>query len=422
MPATDTRLVAGGAAFVDAETQMTDAEISARLLEYLRARTGRPGLAYAERPVRMTGGYDAAIFRFHLLDAPSPFGGPLVLRLFQSGGDRGRAQREGAVQNGLAAQNYPAPRVFAAEEDAAVLGGAFLIMERMPGRPLGSGFEGLSLRGFGQTLALLSQVTRIRRDLLQLWDVAQERLHGLPVAPFLAHLEGAGISPKTLSFGACFEDMGATVEDLGLRDLVPAIDWLGAHRPSDTDAHVICHGDFQPFNVLADASGLTGVIDWTKTITADPAFDYGAVIAILATVPIRAPAGLNRPLRALMTHLAHAHSRRFRRLHPGRENALRYYQVFNCAVQLIAVAKARAQGRQEAGAYNSAAGVTNLSNYLRRLTACVPTRRTGLGASVAPMIECPAAAPPCIGLHSEPAALIARTTRGTERGSLTTPM
>jgi hypothetical protein len=67
---------------------------------------------------------------------------------------------------------------------------------------------------------------------------------------------------------------------------------------------VICHGDFQPLNILADHGRLTGVIDWAKATIADPAFDYGAVLAIFATVPIRVPAGLHRALRALMNNLA----------------------------------------------------------------------------------------------------------------------
>ena len=42
--------------------------------------------------------------------------------------------------------------------------------------------------------------------------------------------------------------------------------------------------DFRPLNILADHGRLTGVIDWVKATIADPAFDYGAVLAIFATV------------------------------------------------------------------------------------------------------------------------------------------
>jgi hypothetical protein len=110
-----------------------------------------------------------------------------------------------------------------------------------------------------------------------------------------------------------------------------------------------------------------GVIDWVKATIADPAFDYGAVIAILATVPIHGPPGLHLTLRALMNNLATAHSRPCRSL-PESEAALRYYQVFDCVVQLSNVARSRAQGKTAHGVYNSPVGVANLINHMRRLT------------------------------------------------------
>jgi aminoglycoside phosphotransferase (APT) family kinase protein len=114
---------------------------------------------------------------------------------------------------------------------------------------------------------------------------------------------------------------------------------------------------------------LTGVIDWVKATIADPAFDYGAVLAILATVPIRVPTGLHRTMRALMNNLARTHSRRCRSL-PESEAALRYYQIFNCVVQLVTVGRSRAQERTSQGVYNSPVGVANLINHVHRLT-CV---------------------------------------------------
>jgi len=91
------------------------------------------------------------------------------------------------------------------------------------------------------------------------------------------------------------------------------------------------------------------------------------VLAIFATVPIRVPAGLHRALRALMNSLARAHSRRCRSL-PEREAKLRYYQIFNCVVQLVNVGRNRAQGRTTQGVYNSSVGVANLINYVHLLT------------------------------------------------------
>ncbi len=148
----------------------------------------------------MSGGFDATILRFSLQSAPNPFSGPLVLRLFQPTVDPQRAPREGAVQNALAQLGYPAPSVFVAEARIEPLGGPFLIMERMPGRIVGSELENLSIKGLGQTLNILRQLPRIRREVLRLWDEAQTRLHAVPVKAFVDLVASAGVPPENLSF------------------------------------------------------------------------------------------------------------------------------------------------------------------------------------------------------------------------------
>jgi aminoglycoside phosphotransferase (APT) family kinase protein len=346
---------------------MSDEDIIRRLLDYLRSVTACSALSYAQAPARMSGGYDAAIFRFTLQNTPDPFSGPLVLRLFNADADKQRAAREAAVQNALAQLDYPAPRVFIAEARTQPLGGSFLIMERMPGLPLGSELEGLSIKGIGQGVNVLRRMPRIRRTVLRFWDEAQTRLHAVPVGDFVAAVESCGFPGDQFTSDHYFANLRASAEELGFDGLRPLIDWLMDHRPRRSQAAVICHGDFQPFNVLADHGRMAGVVDWVKATIADPAFDYGAALAILATVPIRVPAALYPIVRGLMNNLARVHSRSCRSSPEG-ASALRYYQAFNCFVQLVTVGKSRAQGRMTQGAYNSPAGVGNLINHVRKLT------------------------------------------------------
>jgi aminoglycoside phosphotransferase (APT) family kinase protein len=345
---------------------VSDEGIAGALLDYLRSSTACASLNYAETPARMSGGYEATVLRFKLQNAPDRFSGPLVLRLFQATANPQRARREAAVQNALAELGYPAPRVFIAESRIEPLSGPFLIMERLPGRVIGSELEGLSVKGLGQTATVLFQLPRIRRDVLRLWDEAQTRLHALPVGGFVERLESAGLSADGFTFDSNFATERASVEEFGLSGLRPLVDWLTANRPPPSQTPVISHGDFQPFNVLADQGRLTGVIDWVKATIADPAFDYGAVLSILATVPISVPAGLDRLLRAVMNNLARAHSRHYRSSSQS-DTALRYYQAFNCLVQLVTVGKIRAQDRR-AHIYNSPIGVANLVNHVHLLT------------------------------------------------------
>ncbi len=346
---------------------MSDEDLVLSLLDYLRSHTACPALAYAEAPERMSGGYDATILRFSLRGAPDQLSGPLVLRLFQANVDAQRAPREAAVQNALAEAGYPAPRVFVTEARAEALGGSFIIMERVPGHPLGSEFEGLSIKGLRQVFDILRQLPRVRREMLRLWDEAQTRLHALPVRDFFDRIERAGVAGKTLTFDANFASLRAAAEEFGLEGLGPAFDWLVEHRPSRSENQVICHGDFQPLNVLADNGRLTGVIDWVKATVADSAFDYGAAMAILATVPIHVPGILSRAMRAFMNNLARTHSRRCLTL-PDGEAALRYYEVYNCLVQMVTVGRNRAQGKLTHGVYNSPVGVANLIEHVHLLT------------------------------------------------------
>src|SRR3989454_12667568 len=111
-------------------------ELDARLREHLQPTLGAPRLEFAERPTRLTGGFDTRIFAFRLAGAPAAFAGPLILRLLDAHHDPARALHERATQNALAELGYPAPRVLLASADARILGGPFLIMERLAGQPL----------------------------------------------------------------------------------------------------------------------------------------------------------------------------------------------------------------------------------------------------------------------------------------------
>lgn len=57
-----------------------------------------------------------------------------MLRIYRDARGPERAHREGSVQNAVGALGFPTPRILLTCLDRAVLGGAFLIMQRVPGR------------------------------------------------------------------------------------------------------------------------------------------------------------------------------------------------------------------------------------------------------------------------------------------------
>ncbi|HUN51515.1 MAG TPA: phosphotransferase, partial [Candidatus Sulfotelmatobacter sp.] len=222
-----------------------DAEVASRLLAYLSRAFTTPGLAYAEAPARIRGGFDAAIYGFRLAAPPPALDGPLILRLNHPATDPRRVRLETAVHNGLAALGYPAPRVFAAETDAAALGSSFIVMARLAGHPLAHGVEGMGAgEGLIGMLRLIVGLPGLLRRITNDWVEMQLRLHALPVEPVEAALQADGIDPAFLGFDAQFERLRRQVEHAALSGLLPGVAWLEAHRPPEPARRVICHGDF----------------------------------------------------------------------------------------------------------------------------------------------------------------------------------
>src|SRR5260221_4949275 len=88
---------------------MDDSEVVTRLLRYLASAFDCPNLAYAEAPARISGGRDAAIFRFSLQGAPEPIAGPLILRLHRVSVRGGRGQLQTLFHKWLAARQKVLP-------------------------------------------------------------------------------------------------------------------------------------------------------------------------------------------------------------------------------------------------------------------------------------------------------------------------
>ncbi|HZP35456.1 MAG TPA: phosphotransferase [Methylomirabilota bacterium] len=306
-------------------------DLAPTLLTHLRRHLAARALAYAAPPTPIAGGYDTRIWTFRLHDAPAPWSGPLVLRVLNPARDPRRALRERAIQNAVAQEGYPAPRVLWASADRTCLGAGFLVMERARGRPL---LED-RLRGVGVTLA-----------------GAQARLHALDPEPVLRALDkegrpaGGGVDRSVVGYGALLDAFDRGVADAALEGLAPGVRWLRAHRPA-AGAPAICHGDFHPRNLLAEGGRVSAVLDWPNTVVTDPEYDVAATLVILRLVPIAllpVPAPL-RPVvaavRALMTARYLAAYRRARGLDRDR---LAYYEAAACMRGLVRTGAARVAG------------------------------------------------------------------------------
>ena len=119
-------------AATDVPTDTADA-----LLTRLRDELGVRGVAYREPPVRLTGGYDTLTLRFALDGAAPPMDQVLVARIFPDTPLVGRAEREAAIHQAVAAQEYPAPPVLHMSNETTAPG-AFIVMPLVEGVTLRS--------------------------------------------------------------------------------------------------------------------------------------------------------------------------------------------------------------------------------------------------------------------------------------------
>lgn len=307
------------------------ADLAPTFLAHLRRHLAAPTLGYAEPPAPIGGGYDTGIWALRLQDAPGPWSGPLILRVLNPAHDPQRALRERAIQNAVADQGYPTPRVLWAGADRALLGAGFLVMERARGRPL---LED-RLRGVGGTLA-----------------AAQARLHALDAQPLLRALDeegraaGGGFDRAVVGFDALLDWFDGRVARAGLDGLAPGVRWLRERRPA-AGPRSVCHGDFHPQNLLAEDGRVTAVLDWPNTVVAAAEYDVAATLVILRLVPVSVlsvPAAV-RPvvaaLRALMTARYLAAYRRARGIDRDR---LPYYEAAACMRGLVRAGEARLTG------------------------------------------------------------------------------
>src|SRR5208282_6619735 len=172
--------------------------------------------------------------------------------------------------------------------------------------------------------------------------------------------EQQGLPLEKITFDGRLRALRDLLDQDGLAGLRPGVAWLDAHRVAEPQPPVICHCDFQPFNILAESGHVTGVLDWAHVTLADPAIDLGATVANLITVPVDVPRALRWLFRMLLKLAARQYYRAYCRLNPLDDRAVRYYQVFRCMVQLVPVAAAISNSRPHRGIFDSPEGISGL--------------------------------------------------------------
>jgi aminoglycoside phosphotransferase (APT) family kinase protein len=237
-------------------------ELADKLLAYLKTELKMETIHYAETLTQLQGGYETHTYRFQLTGVTT-YPQPLVLRLYPEFYGSGNAVWESTIQNILADAKYPVARAHWVCREMEVLGGAFFIMDHIPGQLL----------------------THAPMDLVpQLLGETHARLHQFDPQPLQAALHKKGIDPYGYTIESRFDWLVSRVKKHP--QLQAAVDWLLANRPPEPDQLAICHGDFHPNNILSADGKITGVLDWPGFAVADPAFDVACTL-MLMTIPFK---------------------------------------------------------------------------------------------------------------------------------------
>jgi aminoglycoside phosphotransferase (APT) family kinase protein len=292
-----------------------DADATARLLAHLRDAAGDPTATWAEPPAALAGGYETRTYALRLATRVAGWSEPLVLRLLPAAADPAWLEREHAVLRWLESRDFPAPRVLATSTDARIVGGPFLVMEKLAGTDMVTDLVPRRLFALTPTLASL-----------------HARLHALDPA-------GLGVMlPRVEDLVASLRARSAQAR---LDGLEPALAWLETQRPTPREL-VVCHGDFHPRNVLMQDGRVRGVIDWSLVLLADPAYDVGSARVILAYAPSDLPRALAPLLSAFQRAVvAPRFVRQYRALRPLDAGALRYYESLRAFRSLVWAGEAR---------------------------------------------------------------------------------
>ena len=239
------------------------------LVEVLRDEHG-PDVRLASEPETKSEGFDSAI---HLVDLageslPPAWRQPLVLRIKSDAARADEAHREQRIHDWLIARGYPAPAMLAVFDPGTLSDRPVQVLARASG-PL-----------------LLDAVLRrpwSARKALRLLAHLQARLHSLPVDGFPT--DGDLLDRRLRLVQVTVERL----DDPALRSGLERIESLAPRLRAGPTA--VCHGDFHPLNVLADAVTAT-VIDWTDAGLGDPNGDVARtallfdMASIVATKPI----------------------------------------------------------------------------------------------------------------------------------------
>ena len=237
--------------------------ISDKLIAYLRNELKNPEVEYRSLLDQLQGGFETSIFRFQLKGVGDEYSQFLVLRLYPKFYGPDGAIWESSIQNILSSVGYPAAKTHFVCTDMSILGGAFFVMDYIPGQPLMFAHPETVPGLLGETHATLHKIDPQR---------------------LISALKEQGFDDHGYRLDSGFNWMQETAIKLPWID--EGVRWLIENRPPEPEHLAVCHGDFHALNILVEKEVVTGIVDWGGFRVADPVFDIANTI-VLTTIPAK---------------------------------------------------------------------------------------------------------------------------------------
>lgn len=336
-------------------------DVDEALLSLLRRELDAPGVEFASRPKAISGGFDTKIYGFELAGAHAQFGRPLVVRIFQDAAGPRRAAFEAAVQTAIAMQGYPCPAPLLVHTETESLGGACIVMPRVPGRPM---IDTLLSRHLFAMPRILAE--------------AHARLHALDAGQVLSALEKQGLPPPATRTSAWLAELRRAFEADDYPGLTSGLEWLEGNAPPPRGAPVICHMDFHPLNILAEGGRVTGVIDWAGCTIGEAAADVGIARVILALGPVNERGMVRVGIDVGRRWFARQYLREYRKRREVRIEDVRYFEAMRCFAAMLHLSERRLRALNPGGyAWSGEREVAALTGHFREVSGVTISPLTG---------------------------------------------
>jgi aminoglycoside phosphotransferase (APT) family kinase protein len=252
-------------------------ERRAVIANYLRGKLGADSSVELENVVQMGTGWSHQNFLFDAVwsDAGGQRRAAYCLRL-DPGTSLLRSESDLATQfevlSALADSAVPVPRVYWYETDTALLGGPFLIMEKVPGVAPSPWSEN------GRRFYENASTTRLPESFTD----ALAAIHNLDWRA--AGLDFLGVPDDGSDFA--LREVRKWVELIDEADyerhpvLEDVICWLERNAPS-TERLTLVHAAYRTGNILFDGEHVSAVLDWELQVIGDPMYDVAYVLSDL---------------------------------------------------------------------------------------------------------------------------------------------